>query len=74
MPGQVANRARLALKSARRLQLFIIGPAGFQVGQVYNRALTYTYIYIYYTHMYIEDMHTREVSKCTVAFEQNIFS
>ena len=58
MPGRVANRARPALKPARRLQRFIIGPAGFiagrpalkragfQAGQVYNRALTYTCIIV----------------------------
>ena len=69
MPGRVVYRARPALKPARRLQRFIIGPAnrasrlysrparfktgrpaikpaaGFQAGQVYNRALTYIYTY-----------------------------
>ena len=32
-PGRVANRARPALKPARRLQRFIIGPAGFIAGR-----------------------------------------
>ena len=52
MLGRVANRARPALKQARHLQWFLIGPAGFQAGQVYNRALTYIYGYIYgYTYI-----------------------
>ena len=58
MPDRVENRARPALKLARRLQRFIIGPAGFkagrpalnpagfQAGQVYNRALTYILLLI----------------------------
>ena len=33
MPGWVANRARPALKPFRRLQQFIIGPAGFIAGR-----------------------------------------